>query len=149
MRGNNYRHGMYGTKFYGIYRGILSRCNNKNDKVYKFYGGRGIKCKWKSFEDFKKDMYDGYQEALSIERINNNGNYLKENCRWATRLEQCRNRRSNIIVTFKGKTQCLIDWANELKINYGTLKSRLQRSQWSVERAFTCQIKTYLSATRK
>lgn len=93
-------HGMSTDRFYKIFIGINRRCNNKNSKNYKNYGGRGIKCLWTSFEEFKKDMYESYQKHFethngdtTIDRIDVNGNYCKENCRWITRSEQLSTKR--------------------------------------------------------
>ena len=83
------------TRFYKIWKGIHTRCNNTKYKLFKDYGGRGIKIctRWKKFENFRDDMLASYKDNLSIERINNDGNYESKNCKWATRIEQNRNKR--------------------------------------------------------
>jgi hypothetical protein len=89
-----YNHGMAGTKIYKIWASMKQRCRNKNDHDYKDYGERGIDFsdRWENFETFFKDM--GFpQKGLTLERNNVNGNYCKENCRWATRKDQSKNRR--------------------------------------------------------
>lgn len=85
-------HGMSGTRFNLIWARMKQRCNNKDDDLY---GGRGITYdpRWEDFEEFYNDMYEGYQDNLSLDRINGNENYTKENCRWITTSEQARNRR--------------------------------------------------------
>lgn len=101
-------HGMKNTQFYNKYHGILDRCNNPKCDSYPLYGGRGIKCHWVCFDDFKSDMYESYLEHVkeygkhktTIERIDSDGDYCKENCRWATPKEQARNTRNTTIVEY-------------------------------------------------
>lgn len=117
---------------------MKSRCLNKNKKSYSDYGGRGIKVcdRWMKFENFLEDM--GERPAgMSLDRIDNNGNYCKENCRWATNHQQANNKRSNRLVTFHGVTKSASEWADDLGINRATLYDRLYRGKFvSVDRAF-------------
>lgn len=97
-------HGMSQTAFYKKWTSMTSRCNNPNTDGYVNYGGRGIKIEWKSFKEFKDDMYESYlkhveefgQKQTTIDRINNDGNYRKDNCRWATYSEQITNSRHSL-----------------------------------------------------
>jgi hypothetical protein len=130
-------HGMKHNRFYNIWSSMKSRCDNSNNIGYRLYGGKGIKIEWNNFLEFKSDMYSIYLEHVknfgelntSIDRINYNGNYSKENCRWATCKEQSNNRSSNRLLTFNNKTQSLSLWAKELNINYNTLRTRLDRDK--------------------
>lgn len=121
---------------YTIWGEMKARCLNKNRENY---GGRGITVcsRWLRFEEFIKDMGTRPSKNHSIDRIDNDKGYFKENCKWATWKEQSRNKRNNVNITYQGKTQCLPDWAEELGISKSTLQSRINRSNWPIERAFT------------
>jgi len=137
---------MYGSRFYYIRVGMLTRCYNKKAINYPRYGGRGIKiCKsWRlDFLNFKRDMYESYLEHVSkhgekntqIDRIDNLKNYSKSNCKWSTVAEQCRNRRSNIVVEFKGEDIVLKDLALLVGMKYNTLYRRFILRRWPLEKA--------------
>ena len=96
MKKNMTKHWMKWTKIYWVFDSIKSRCNNKNNINYKNYGARWIKCDWNSFEEFYEDMKEWYKSNLQIDRIDNNWNYNKQNCRWITAKENNRNRRNTI-----------------------------------------------------
>ena len=133
------------SKTYTSWESMIKRCTNPNNKDYHHYGGRGIKVcqRWRKFENFLEDMGEPPTEKHSIDRIDNNLGYCKENCRWATRKEQQRNTRRNHMISFHGKIQCLAAWAEELNINYSTLSSRIFILGWSVEKAFTTPVKSH------
>jgi hypothetical protein len=91
------------NRFYRVFSNIKIRCRNKKFVHYKYYGGRGIKCLWKSFNEFKSDMFNSYVDSfiklgnkIQIDRIDNDGDYCKENCRWVTAKENSLNKRNNI-----------------------------------------------------
>jgi hypothetical protein len=139
------QHGKWGHPLFSIYKGMLSRCYNTSDKRFNCYGGRGISIcdRWLNILNFIEDMYPTFKKGLTIERIDNNGNYSPENCRWATRKEQNRNYRRNINITHNGKTLCLVEWSEETGIPYGTLWDRIKVRGWSIEKSLnTPPIKT-------
>lgn len=146
----NYKHGGKGTRLYSIWCGMKNRCYNKNDSHYPRWGGRGIQMcsEWLlDFSNFQAwALHNGYTEELTIDRIDNNGNYCPDNCRWVTISEQNNNQRTNRLITYNGKTQNLKQWSVELGINYGTLLSRLDASKWCIEKAFTTPVKRRVSA---
>lgn len=140
MCGKNIKHGMSKTKTWKSWRSMKERCLNKNAPNYKNYGGRGIAIcqEWlggEGFENFFKDMGER-PKGKSLDRIDNNGNYCKSNCRYATQKEQSSNTRVNHFLTYEGKTQTMKQWAEELGINYITLFGRIKKG-WSVEKALT------------
>ena len=131
------KHGMFGTRIYDIWAHIKSRCDNKNTQQYKNYGGRGIKycTEWKDFEKFYEwAKNNGYAENLTIDRINVNGNYEPENCRWILEKYQHRNTRTNKMLEYKGERHCASEWAEKLDLNYNTLLTHL-RGGWGVKEA--------------
>ena len=132
-------HGQSRSRLYYIWNHMKSRCYNKNHKDYKNYGGRGIKIcdEWQdNFQAFYDwSMSHGYDDTLTIDRIDNNGNYEPNNCRWVTVKQQNRNRRSNINFTCNGETHCLMDWCKILGLNYNTVYNRFHNCNWSIEKA--------------
>ena len=136
------------TRLNNIYSGMKARCYNSNLWNYKYYGLIGIKVceEWKNnYQAFKEwAINNGYKDNLSIDRIDVNGDYSPDNCRWATDKEQKNNTRRNHYITYNGKTQSMKQWAEELNISYTVLRARLNRSKWSVEKAFTKPINSEL-----
>lgn len=126
-----HRHKLSNTHIWNTYYSMLHRCYNCKDKSYNNYGGRGIKVcdEWRnSFDTFVEwAMKNGYAENLLIDRIDNNGNYEPANCRWSTAKEQARNRRSNIIVAYKGEYMTLIEASDKSGLSYSALNARWRR----------------------
>lgn len=149
-------HGMYNTRFYKIYIGMKQRCYNPNNTWYEKYGGRGITIcdRWMDeehgFENFKDDMYDKYLEAsnkygeenISINRIDNDGNYFPENCEWVTMKDQNFNTSRNKYVEYDGETYAAKELLEEsgVDLNYKTFMERLD-SGWDVTKALTTPAK--------
>jgi hypothetical protein len=125
----NTTHGLSRNKIYHRWIDIRDRCNNVNNHNYKNYGGRGIKVcdRWNDFKNFYDDMFSIWKEGLTLDRINNNGNYSPENCRWVTMREQNRNKRNIILYKYKGDVLCQKDLANKYNIRQDTLSRRLSR----------------------
>lgn len=131
----NKTHGLSKTREYSIWCGMKDRCYNENNERYSYYGGRGIKIcdRWlESFENFVKDMPPIPGPKYSIDRINNDGNYEKGNCRWATAKQQANNKSNNHLLTYKGQTKNVQEWAGFLGINRLTIKSRIKMG-WTDE----------------
>ena len=127
-------------RLYNSWRAMKARCGNPNDKSYPYYGGRGISVceEWAGFQQFMEwAIVSGYHDGLTIDRIDVNGNYCPGNCRWATRMEQVNNARSNRHIEFNGETHTIGEWALITGINHFTLRNRLTYYGWSAERALT------------
>ncbi len=122
-------HGLKKHSLYAIWLGIKTRCKNKNSPAYESYGGRGIIiCKeWESnFGKFYEDMSPTYEKGLTIERKDVNGNYDKENCIWATRLQQARNRRSNLFIDTLEGNMTLSEAARKAGVSSTAMKYRIK-----------------------
>lgn len=128
------KHGKRHTRLYSIWLNMKDRCCNKNTPRYNDYGSRGIVVcdEWKNdFMTFHNwAMENGYRDDLTIDRINNDGNYEPGNCKWSTPKQQANNTRSNVWLTFNDKTQTMMQWSEELNIPYITIKNR-HRKGWS------------------
>ena len=135
------KHGMHKTRLYRIWTHMKERCLASYHTSYESYGARGITVcnEWRnSFEAFRDwAMTNGYQDDLTLDRIDVNGNYCPENCRWATRAEQALNRRPNVM--FNGK--CIAQWARELGIGSTTIFTRMRRGMSIEDAIFTPKYK--------
>lgn len=126
------------TRLYSIFTKMKARCYNENHEYYKNYGGRRIMIcdEWKN--DFKTfydwSMANGYKDNLTIDRIDNNGNYEPSNCRWTDMKTQARNRRKNHLITYKGETHCISVWSQLTGIKQSTIRRRLKVG-WSISKA--------------
>lgn len=125
-----------------IYSRMKDRCYNPKNVRYHCYGGRGITiCKewlapYYGYKNFKKwALSHGYRDDLSIDRIDVNKGYSPNNCRWLTNKEQCNNKTDNHFVTYKGKTQTLTQWCEELNLDYDKTQMRINRLHWTIEKA--------------
>lgn len=131
------------TRLYVIWCHMTERCENKHSERYPYYGGRGIQVceEWKDFVVFRDwVLANGYSPSLTIDRINNDGDYEPNNCKWSTMKDQCNNRRTNHLLTYNGKTQSITRWAEEIGMNPGTLKYRIYLG-WSTKEAIETPIK--------
>ena len=135
-----YSHGHSDTRLYHIWRTMKARCVDPNSHKYHAYGGRGITIceEWlNSFEAFYDwAMSNGYRENLSIDRINNDGSYCPENCRWATAKEQANNTRNNRLLIYNGESHTISEWADITGISAKAIYRRLGRG-WNAAKTLT------------
>jgi hypothetical protein len=127
---------MWSTPEYSSWWHALQRCYDPTFVYYFYYGGRGITVceRWRDFSNFYTDMGPRPTPQHTLDRIDNDGPYAPENCRWATRQEQARNRRSNRMLTLNGETLCLSEWAERIDLPANALYMRLYNG-WSIEQA--------------
>lgn len=136
-------------RIYRIYRGILGRCNYESSPSYKNYGGKGIECLWDSFESFYADMSASYESHVEkhgekntqIDRIDNNGHYSKENCRWATLKQQCRTRSNTVTVVFRGELLPVSEVAEKFGMTRKLLYGRIFKLGWDIEKAVSTPVR--------
>jgi len=128
------KHGMWGTTFYKVFENIKSRCNNPNMTKYEYYGGRGIKVEWKTFEEFYTDMFSTYKKGLQLDRLDNDGNYSKENCAWVTVEENHQHTSGTHKLFLNGKQVSLAKFCRETGLlSYGKYRSQLYRKKITLE----------------
>lgn len=137
-------HRMRHTRLYGVWVGMRNRCSDPDNIGYHLYGGRGIEVcpEWRdSFEVFRDwAIENGYQEGLTIDRIDTDGPYSPENCRWITQKQQQNNRRNNKHLVLNGENHTMSEWAEITGIKVATIHARLKRG-WSVDRTLTEAVK--------
>lgn len=132
-------HGESQTPIYKVWHGMMSRCYKKSHDSWHNYGGRGIKIcgEWHDFPVFKQwAIESGYRSGLTIERVENDGDYAPGNCKWETRVRQCRNMRKTVYLEALGERKSLPDWAEDARcmVCSGTLRSRIKLG-WAAKRA--------------
>lgn len=137
------KHNMSQSKLYNLYRAIKTRCYNVNNERYNDYGGRGIIIcdEWRNdfMAFYNWAMNNGYKEGLTIDRIDNDGNYEPSNCRWTDKMVQNNNKRNNHLVEYNGKAASLADTCRENGFNYNMIKQRMSTYGYTFEEAITAQ----------
>lgn len=138
MKKRNKKHGLRYEPLYLVFDSMKSRCYNPKDSSYNRYGGRGINICDEWLNDFSSfyhwSIINGWQKGLQIDRINNDGNYKPENCRFVTPKENCNNKSNNVFLEYKDVKKPILIWCKEFNINFVTLSDRL-KSGWTVEKA--------------
>jgi hypothetical protein len=144
-RAHKMRHGHRNTITYASWIAMKARCNRPSHMHYSSYGGRGIVIceRWLQFENFLADMGPRPSRKHSLDRIDNDGNYEPGNCRWATAYEQGANTRQNRLITFRGTTMCLKNWARTVGIKENLLRYRISKG-WTLDKALTTPTRRWI-----
>lgn len=131
-----WKHGLWGTPLYRAWNGMIARCTRPNNPCYKHYGGRGIQVceRWMVLENFVADMIGAWKPGMSIDRINNDGNYEPSNCRWATQKQQLRNRRNTLKISVNGESKSIPEWSEISGVSSRTISDRIRKG-WSANEA--------------
>jgi len=135
----NTTHGLGRPPEYTVWAKMRDRCENSNNPSWVHYGGRGITVceRWSKFENFYADMGTRPTDDHQIDRIDNDGPYAPENCRWATRVENCSNRRNTVKIEWRGEVDTIPGWARKIGIPQYALWMRIRRLGWDLDRAMT------------
>lgn len=136
---------LYKQPWYGSYHSMMDRCYRETSKNYKFYGGRGITVceEWHEPENFARWADEsGYKKGLWLDRIDTNGNYCPENCKWSTPQEQANNRRNNNVLTYRGESHTLAEWARILGVKKSLIKTRVWYG-WNPERVIEQEVERH------
>lgn len=144
MSKGNYIHGLSRHQLYGVWSTMKARCANTKNKKYPRYGGRGITVceEWQTFEPFYEwAMANGYRNNLTIDRIDNDGDYCPENCRWVTLQKQANNTSKTIKIEFNGETKTLSEWAEIIGVDRVCLWKRIYLRNWPIAKALTTPLK--------
>lgn len=134
---------MFGTRLYTIWASMKARVKNKNDKDFPRYGALGIALcsEWELFENFYEwAMNNGYEDTLSIDRIDGTKGYEPSNCRWATAKQQQNNVKTNVVVELNGEKKTLKEWCEFYDLNYHTVWKRFRKYGWSIERSLEIKL---------
>ena len=147
VNANRSKHGLSYSRIYNTYYGMVKRCNLPSNASFSRYGGRGIKIcdewldKSNGFNNFLEwALSHGYSETLTLDRIDVNGNYSPENCRWVTPKVQANNRSSNVIIEYNSESHTMSEWAEITGISQQAIASRLRKG-WSVQRTLTQEMR--------
>lgn len=134
---------MFQSPIYYAWSGMKTRCNDPNFKQYADYGGRGITVceRWSAFANFLEDMGPTWRHGLSLDRIDNGGDYTPDNCRWADEYQQARNKRNTRRFEHDGEQLTLAEWAERTGVKRGTLAQRVYSYKWPIERCLTTPVK--------
>jgi|AGTN01.1.fsa_nt_gi hypothetical protein len=133
-------------RLFRIWRNMKQRCNNPNCKEFKYYGARDIKVcdEWNGYRNFEAwAVANGYQENFTLDRINNSRGYAPDNCRWVSHREQQNNKTNNHYIAYRGRTQSMRMWCEELGLSVAAIEHRINRQRWTAERAFDTPVRHY------